>query len=164
MAQETRINYQGQGFWIPEAFIEILSQFICETFEGLGLNNFSAALQGIYDDCDGNRSGEKIGVVNISFDYYINNVTDKANLISVLQQTKTLIMSQGTQLSISTLNEFESNKTDDYFKNTWRYPINTQSLAATIDIIVQVLNGTWNSDTAGVYYTGFPNPDGVSPI
>ncbi|EDM33913.1 hypothetical protein PBAL39_05981 [Pedobacter sp. BAL39] len=62
----TNINYKDKGFWIPEAFIEVLSQYFCETCETIGVNIFSENLQKIYRQCYFNVRGENIGMVAIS--------------------------------------------------------------------------------------------------
>jgi hypothetical protein len=151
------IEYQEKGFWIDPFFIEVLSDYICQTFETIGVNTFSQKLQNLYVRCDLNRKGQSYGMVNILFDKYVTNPSDTTALIDVLTQTKSLILSIGTELSIELLTEFESRKTIDESKSSWVFPIKTSSLAATIDIIIQMLNGTWVSDNYSVHYTGFPN-------
>lgn len=158
MASLTYIDFNSKGFWIPEAFVEVLSEYICEIFEVHKISTFSINLQRLYRNCNHNRKGESIGMVDILFNSTIINDTDKATLIDILNQTKSLVDYKGQELSINTLNEFENRKTSDAFKSWWVYPIKTQSLTATIDIIVQMLNGTWTSDNYGVNYAGFPNP------
>lgn len=158
------MRYNSHGFWIHQAFVEVLSEYFCETFENIGVSTLSDNMQEIYSICDTNRNGEAIGMVNISFDDTISNDDDKAAIIDVLNQTKTLISSKGSELSIAVLEDFESRKTDDYFKVPWAFPIQTQSLTATIDIIIQLLNGTWTSDNYAVFYTGFPNPMNMPEI
>lgn len=158
MSKVSFIEYNEKGFWIPESFIEVLSQYICETFENIGLSSFSENLTSIYDNCNANRIGVRVGMVDISLNDYIVSQSDKTELINVLTQTKNLIISKGQEISISALNQFENNKIDDYFKSEWIYPIKTQSLIATVDIIIQMLNGTWLSNNYSVYYQGFPKP------
>jgi hypothetical protein len=164
MSRESLIKYNNKGFWIPEAFIEVLSEYICKTFEAIGFDTFSLNLKKLYDECNSNRDGENIEIVNISLDRYVSNEIDKTTLINAFDQAKALIRSKGVELSISTLNEFESNKSDDYFKFEWHFPIKTQSLVATIDIIQQLLNGTWESSNYRVYYVGLPNSGGREEI
>ena len=164
MAKLAYIKFNSKGFWIPEAFVEVLSDYICEVFEANDVSTFSANLQDLYEYCDANRSGASMGMVGISFDRTITNDTDKATLIDILNQTKSLIGPKGQELSINTLNEFENRKVDDSFKKGWVFPVKTHSLTATIDIVIQMLNGTWASDNYSVYYTGFPNPTGQPEI
>jgi hypothetical protein len=162
--KDTYLQYQNHGFWIRQDFVEVLSDYICETFEGVGINNLSPNLQKMYSICDSNRLGEFIGMVGIAFNRLITNDDDKRVLIDLLQQTKILILSKGIELSTTTLEDFENRKSDDYFKSPWYYPIKTASLATTIDMIIQLLNGTWHLDRYGVYYSGFPNPTGQPEI
>lgn len=156
MSKEIKIKYQGKGFWIYSNFIELLSQYICSRFETNGLATYNQNLLNIYDSCDGNRTGEKIGIVGFSINDDIQNSTDKNTLITVLQQTKIDIAALGSELSISALNQFESNKSDDYFKVKWAFPVKTQSLIGTIDIIIDLLNGNLQYDNYLINYQGFP--------
>lgn len=103
-------------------------------------------------------------MVNILLDHYVTGTSDKTTLIDVLTKTKTLILSIGTELSIELLTEFERRKSIDEYKSSWAFPIKTGSLAATIDIIIQMLNSTWESDNYDVYYAGFPNIRNVPEI
>ncbi|HZY37671.1 MAG TPA: hypothetical protein VFE53_13530 [Mucilaginibacter sp.] len=163
MPNTTHISYKDKGFWIPESFIEVLSQYVCETFESIGLDNFSSALLEIYDDCHFNRNGSNVEMVNNGLDN-INDLADKVTFIDVLEKTKKFILSNGFELSVSTLNEFESKKLARSFMSNWTLPIKTQSLVATIDIIEKMLNETWESSNYGVYYAGFPKPDSAIEI
>lgn len=156
MAKEIKIKYQGKGFWIYPDFIELLSQYICSRFETNELNTYNERLRNVYDDCDANRKGSRIGMVGFLFDDDIQNSTDKNTFIGVLQETKNDIAALGSELSISALNEFESNKSDDYFKSPWALPVKTQSLIGTIDIIIDLLNGNLQYDNYLINYQGFP--------
>jgi hypothetical protein len=160
----TYIDFKSKGFWIQEAFMEVLCDFICEVFEANGVKSFSENLQDFYAYCDANRSGASAGMVGILLDETITNETDRVVLTDLLNQAEILIASKGDELSVAVLNDFESKKVDDYFKISWVYPIKTKSLIATLDIIIQMLNGTWTSNNYGVYYAGYPNPTGEPEI
>ncbi len=156
---DAKIEYNNQCFWIDEHFIELLSQYICETFEDIGLSTFNSVLSNIYFNCDFNKSGEAMQMVDIDLDK-INTQTDNSILISVFQQTKTRILALGTELSISQLNAFENNKTNDLYKLPWDFPVKTQSLATTLDYIIDLLNGTFQYNNYGIQYINFPNNSG----
>ena len=154
---DTKINYKGKGFWIEECFIELLSDYIAQTFETIGLNTFSTRLLQIYDDCDSNRSGESSGMVGILLDKYIISVEDINILISVLQQTKTTIAAIGSEITINQLNQFEDNKSDSYFASYWSIPVKTQSLLSTLDLMISLLNQTYEKTSTNINYIGFPS-------
>jgi len=156
---DAKIEYNNQCFWIDEHFIELLSQYICETFEDIGLSTFNSVLSNIYFNCDFNKSGEAMQMVDIDLDK-INTQTDNSILISVFQQTKTRILALGTELSISQLNAFENNKTNALYKLPWDFPVKTQSLATTLDYIIDLLNGTFQYNNYGIQYINFPNNSG----
>jgi hypothetical protein len=156
---DAKIEYNNQCFWIDEHFIELLSQYICETFEDIGLSTFNSVLSYIYINCDFNRSGEAMQMVDIDLDK-ISTQNDKNTLINIFLQTKTRILALGTELSISELNAFENNKTDDSFKLPWDIPVKTQCLATTLDFMVDLLNGTFHYNNKGIQYINFLNNSG----
>jgi len=164
MPNTSYIRYKGKGFWIPEFFLEITCQYICKAFEQVGLSSVSPTLQAIYRQCNSNRIAASYSMGNISMDALEGNTADISSFISILVQAKALVLSIGTEISVSTLNQFEATKIDDDFKDIWTLPIKTQSIAATIDIIIQMLQETWNSSNYSVYYTGFPNPRNMPEI
>ncbi len=159
---ETRIHYQGKAFWTEECFIELVSEYICQTFESIGLNNFNSNLISIYDGCDGNREGVFVGMVTIRLKYITNN-TDKSTLINVLNQTKALVQSLGTTISVAQLNQFEDSKTPG-FGNYWVYPVQTQSLVSLLDLFIDLLNGTYPISNGSIQFTGFPIIPGATII
>jgi hypothetical protein len=164
MSHTTLIKYQNKGIWLNEAFIEVLSQYLCETFETIGINEFSQNLSKLYYSLDGNRAGEYYGMVNILLDQYVLTAADKDFLINVITQTKILIASKGIELSISTLNTFENTKANSYFKNTWLYPIKIQSLIATLEIVEQLLDGSFPYAIRRLQYIGFPDDNAEANI
>lgn len=161
---EIYIKYQNQGFWIQERFIEILSIYICQSFESIGLNTFNPNLIKIYNDCDTNRSGINMGMANILFDKYITNPNDKTILVNVLQQTKNLILSIGVEIRLSILNQFEDNKEIEEAKYNWTIPIQTQSLATTVDYCIALLNQSFPYINKCIHYKGFPVIDGAITV
>ncbi|EDM33912.1 hypothetical protein PBAL39_05976 [Pedobacter sp. BAL39] len=82
----------------------------------------------------------------------------------MFNQTNSLLTSKGNEISISELNQFEGNKSDDYFKNEWYYPIKIQSLISTINIMIEMLEEVWPLSDYSIYYVGFPNPEGRGEI
>lgn len=149
------IQRQGKGFWINPNFIQLISQYICQVFESNGLNTYSTEMQEMYIDFDLNRTGECLSFVNILFDD-ITNATDKSTMITVLNQTKTLIQSLGTEISISQLNQFENAKTDPSFKlMNWSIPIQTSSLVNLLNLFIDLLNGTYPNVMGNVNFVGY---------
>lgn len=161
---ETRIHYQGKAFWTEECFIELISKYICLTYETIGLNTFSPGLMDVYICCDGNRSGVCVGYVNILFNQYITNTTDKMAMINVLNQTKTLVLSLGTTISVTQLNQFEDSKEDPVFANYWVHPVQTQSLASLLDLFIDLLNGNYPISNGSIHFSGFPIIPGATII
>ncbi|KGO87858.1 hypothetical protein Q765_05075 [Flavobacterium rivuli WB 3.3-2 = DSM 21788] len=156
MAHETFIEYKQSGFWIPESYIEVLSHFICNAFLKSDLHNFNENLVKIYKNCDSNTSGINAGMVTILFDAYIIEPNEINTMINVLQDTKKIIAALGSQLSIKYLNDLEEKKEDDYFKVSWSFPIQTQSLISTLNFMIQLLNESFPQENIEVHYAGFP--------
>jgi hypothetical protein len=44
MVDFSKIKFNSSGFWIHQAFIEVLSEYICDVFENIGVNTFSGGL------------------------------------------------------------------------------------------------------------------------
>jgi len=158
------IEYRGKNFLIPDSFIELLSQFICEAMERIGIHSFPYNLQQLYEDCDYNRLGQSIGIVDISLDEFVVSELDKTIFIHVLDQTKTLLALMGDELSLAWLNDFESHKSNDALKSPWFIPVKIHSIVNTIDIIQQILNGTWEHENYYLTYAGYPEPTGTEII
>jgi hypothetical protein len=163
MASLTCIEYNDNRFWLIENFIEILSQYICKSFESTGVDNVSENLRDLYGQCDNNRLGNNTGMVGLSLDDYVQN-EDKNTLIIILQQAKKLVLAEGELLTLSLLNSWEEEKSSEYFKTEWTIPIKTSSIATTFDYIIQVLNNSLDPDNIIIFYDGYPAPDGVTGI
>lgn len=99
-------------------------------------------------------------MVNILFDSYVTNQNDKDTLINVLNQTKIFILSIGTEIPVSTLNQFENNKEIEEAKYNWTIPIQTESLATTIDYCIALLNQNFQYINKRIHYIGFPILEG----
>jgi hypothetical protein len=91
------------------------------------LNTYSSDIQKLYESIDGNRSGEKIGMVSISFNRYVNSKDDKDVVVSILESVKTTLNAKGETIDIKELNQIEGRKSDEYFKNEWKKPIHVSS-------------------------------------
>jgi hypothetical protein len=151
------IERQGKGFWINPYFISLISQYICQVFESNGLNNYSPKMQEMYIDFDLNRTGESLDFVSILFDEIANN-SDKATMISVLNQTKTLIQSLGSEISVLQLNQFEDNKIVPAYKYiSWTNPVQTTSLVNLLNLFIDLLNGTYQYIFGNVTFVGYQN-------
>ncbi len=162
---DTKIEYKGKkGFWIAEAFIEILSHYICKAFEQKDISAMPEGLKEIYEDCIDNRSGASIGIVNISLDRYITNDEDALLLVEVLEDTKKIILAEGDEVSVKELNKIEDAKVDESFKIYWNTPVKTSSFVGTLDIMQKMLKGEWESTNHGVWFKGFGHPKTVDPI
>jgi hypothetical protein len=155
------IKYQSKSFWISPDFIERVSEYICQVYETNGLNTYSEGLKGIYYCCDGNRTGESIGFVNILFNEITSN-TDKTAMITLLNQTKVLIQSLGTVISVVQLNQFENAKSDPVYMTEWSIPIQTSSFVNLLNLFIDLLNGTYPNSFGNVNFIGYqsiPNPN-----
>ncbi len=161
--EHTLIKYRNNGFWIDQPFIEILSEFICNEIEKKEIIEYKIGVQEIYDSLDGNRSGEKIGMVNIPLNRQIKTVDEEVELLCILENVKTTLKGKGEKIEIAELNEIEHRKTDDYFKIVWNKPIYISSLLATIDMLIKLLRGDLQSNHT-IWYRGFGAPDGAEEL
>ncbi|MGY3215410.1 hypothetical protein [Mucilaginibacter sp. HD30] len=159
MANSIKIDYDGNGFWIHEAFIEVLSEFVCRTFENTGLPNLTANIQDLYIDFDTNRSSAYSGFVELLLDDNVISPKDKTQFLNLLTDAQSRIVLEGNELSTTWLNNFESIKTSPRLRRVWVIPIKTQSLITTLEYIKQLVNGTWpySGTSTSVHYLGFPS-------
>ena len=158
MSSESRIKFNNKAFWMHQIFIEVLSYYLCKSFENIGLINFSEDLQTLYMNCEGNKEGTSIGMANIPIHRCLLTESDRSVFLNLLDQTKNLIAAEGNEISISKLDAIENSKVDDYFKNNWEIPIKTQSFLTVIDMIKQLILGTWEYDNYAIYFKGYPQP------
>jgi hypothetical protein len=148
----TFTEYNGKGFYLEELFIEIVSHFICQSYENIGLNSFNLALIEVYEYCEMNRrTGSYTSLILDD----IINPTDAQTLISVLEQAKPLILAYGTELTTANLNQLEATKTAASLRHVWILPIKTPSLVTTLSLIQQLLNGTFPYTNQSYHYQGF---------
>lgn len=157
MTNGAYIEYQNKGFWILEPFIEIISDFLCKTYESMEISKFNGNLMKIYHNCNANRTGVNIGMVNILLENYLVSQSDQATFVNILNQAKIIILSKGTEISISALNQFENNKVYDDYKGNWIFPVKTQSLISVLEILKELIAETYPYTNRYVHFQGFPD-------
>lgn len=152
---EVLIKRKDKSFWINPNFIQLVSQYICQIFETNGLHLYSSDMQEMYIDFDSNRTGECLSFVNILFDD-IKNDTDKITMIEIFNQTKILIQSLGSEISVSQLNQFENAKKDQSFKlMNWVIPVKSSSLINLLNLFIDLLEGTYPKTLGNVNFDGY---------
>lgn len=151
---DIRIKYRTKSFWINPDFIELISEYICQVFEYKTLNTYSEQLSNIYYCCNGNRTGESMGFVGITFNDILDD-ENKTSMIAILNQTKTLIQSLGTTISVVKLNQFENSKSDSVYMTEWTIPIQTSSLVNLLDLFIDLLNEVYPYDLGSVNFIGY---------
>ncbi len=156
--RDTYIHYKDKGFWIQSLFIEVLSEYICQAFEEIGLDKFNKNLNDLYMTLDGNRSGEySWGIVGISFNRTIVTDEDKTLLFNVFSKTKYILEAKAPELTTNELDLWEQRKTAHYGEvHTWRHPIKIQSLIKTIEYFEQLIQETYPYTSHNINYIGFP--------
>jgi len=153
---ETFIDYEtDKGFGISEAFLEVLSNFICQVFEEKGLANKSEWYLNLYNEFDIARKGLRQGYLGFLLKKFLNDQVKEQEFVSILKATKSKIQNKGTEIRIQDLNSLEKNKPKDVFKNNWTIPIKTKDLVNVLDILIKMINGEWQSTTHRVIFEGF---------
>jgi len=162
---ETWIELEkDKGFWIDEAFVEILSYYICKTCQSKGMAKLAPCILKLYDDCYGNCSGVDSGMVGLLLDKYILTSQDETEAIQIFEDTKNTILKLGTRISTESLLKIEANKLADSFRRDWKIPIHTSSLIEVLTILQKMLRHEWESTNHGVWFKGFGNPKGVEEV
>ncbi|KOP39215.1 hypothetical protein DBB36_02190 [Flavobacterium sp. WLB] len=95
-----------------------------------------------------------MGFVGITFNDILDD-ENKTSMIAILNQTKTLIQSLGTTISVVKLNQFENSKSDSVYMTEWTIPIQTSSLVNLLDLFIDLLNEVYPHDLGAVNFTGY---------
>lgn len=161
----TFINYEkDKGFEINEAFMEILSNFICQVFESRGLDIKPQWYIELYEDFDLCTKGTYQNWMAFNFEDYLENDTAKEKeLISILEETKSLIAKNGEEVSIITLQKFEEKKDMEENRNKWTIPIKTKDLINLTEILIKMFKYEWKENDYSVIFEGFSSSSLRSP-
>ncbi|MES2619050.1 MAG: hypothetical protein V4613_14330 [Bacteroidota bacterium] len=169
MAKITQIKNEvnNKRVWISPWFVEVLCYYIYETMEANGINNYNSTLQDFYEDIDWNAHG-KIGLgidgVGIYFEVaLLVNETDKNTVIEIFNQTKINIAAIGDEISVTQLEQHESEKFYDWQIVPWALPIKTSSLINLLDIMILLLDDDkeFHLQGSSISFVGWERVDGT---
>lgn len=108
----TIISYKENTFYTLDWFAQLYCNYLCKTMETKGLNTYSAALQSAYNEFDETRKGMIIiGEVALFF-CSLNTPQDITDMVGVLNDTKTYLVTLGENISDTDLNILELHKVD----------------------------------------------------
>ncbi|MDF0720561.1 hypothetical protein P0M11_11185 [Kaistella sp. PBT33-4] len=138
----TFIDFQNdKGFYIHEIFMQLAMHYINQELIKpiYTLTNKQTVLDSLQLDIDGFTSGYLV----LTWDNYLINSSEEQTMISVLQNVKTTLQNKGAFISVSELQAIPTQ--DWYFKVYYRKPFPTAELIKIIDVLIQMLQGTWTS-------------------
>ncbi|MES2619051.1 MAG: hypothetical protein V4613_14335 [Bacteroidota bacterium] len=171
MAKITEIMNKktNKWVWISPWFVEVICYYIFETMEANGINHYNSALQKFYTKIDRNAHG-KIGLgiegVGIYFEEtLLANETDKNTVIEILHQTKINIAAKGDEISVTQLEQHETEKYYDWQITTWPLPIKTSSLINLLNIMILMLDDDkeFHDQNYLISFVGWEEVHGVGP-
>lgn len=138
------IQYQnGKGFNIAEDFIQLMIYYIHEELEKpqyafINKNLFVMGHEGIIN-------GISSGYLTLPWKRILVSTEEEQTMIQILQNVKIALQNKGAFISVS---ELQSIQTDDEdFKYLYsRNPFPVAELIKIIDVLIQMLQGTWVSN------------------
>ena len=146
MPSTTYISYErNKGFRITEGDFEIISAFVVNAFEQIGLQNKPEWYLGIYEDFDEIMKGHQQRVMYVLFDDYLAFVPERElEVIKVFELTKELIKQEGEKLLPEKLNKMQEIKDRPYTQVEWTGSLYTDDMIHVVDMMIKMLKKEWN--------------------
>lgn len=140
----TFIDYKNdKGFYISESFIKLTMYYIY--LELQKPQYIFLSKQELLDDLSDKINGLRNGYIVLGWDDVLNNPSEEQTMIQVLQNVKTSLQNKGANIPVSELISIPTQ--DDTLKYMLdKKPFPTVELIRVIDALIQMLEGTWNSD------------------
>ncbi|MFB9079012.1 hypothetical protein ACFFLS_10060 [Flavobacterium procerum] len=146
MPSTTYIRYEkNKGFWITEGDFEIISAFVVNAFEKIGLKNKPEWYLEIFEDFDEVMKGHQQRVMHILFADSLDFIPEReSKIIEVFELTKKLIHEEGEKLSPEKLNKMQKLKDRPHTIVEWTGPLYTDDMIHVVDIMIKMLKREWN--------------------
>lgn len=140
-------NDKNKGFWINEAYFELISHFVVLAFKEKGLEDKPEWYLSVYDDFLDISSGHVQGYAYLTLKDDLEFDSERElEIIKVLEKAINLIKNHGEEVKTKKLNEFETlNK--DWGKDTivtWIENIKTSDLTYILEILIKMLKQEWD--------------------
>jgi hypothetical protein len=139
---ESKIVFENnEGFWIHEIYMQLV---YCYIYTELSKSEYSITkkddmLYSIKFHID----GWSTGIMALGWFDYVQSKSDKKNILSVLENTKSMLQLKGDYIEV---NELQNIKTEDEdFKLFYRTPFPISELIKVINALIEMVEGVWNS-------------------
>ena len=141
---DCKITYSNnKGFWIAESFMQLVLFYISKEISKpqYTIPNKSLFMEDLQFKIDGYTNG----YMTLGWGGFIDGSVEKQTMIQVLQNVKTSLQNKGANIPVSELISIPTQ--DDTLKYMLdKKPFPTVELIRVIDALIQMLEGTWNSD------------------
>ncbi|QGK72785.1 hypothetical protein [Flavobacterium sp. SLB02] len=146
MPSTTYIRYEkNKGFWIGEFEFEIITAFIVNAFEEIGLKDKPEWYLEIFEDFEEITKGHQQRVMHILFDDSLAFITKReSEIIKVFELAKKLIQQEGEKLLPEKLNKMQDIKDWPQTQVEWTGPLYTDDMIHVVDIMIKMLRKEWN--------------------
>ncbi|WP_316757780.1 hypothetical protein [Pedobacter aquatilis] len=143
MSSSTLIRYKNKGFWINENFMQLLFNYL---YNEIQKNHYIfSEKDNLVDDFKEGAKGWCKGYFALSWEEILKSYSDEQNLINLLQNTKIILQNKESTISVAEIQSIDVE--DDTFKYLFsRKPFPTSELLKIIDVLIEMLQGTWNSN------------------
>lgn len=145
MPSTTYISYEkNKGFRIRESKFEIISTFIVNAFEQIGLKDKPKWYLETFEDFDEIMRGHQQKVMYVLFNYHLAFIPEReSEVIEVLGLAKKLIEQEGEKLLPEKLNKMQEIKDWPQTQVEWTAPLYTDDMICVINIMIKMLKREW---------------------
>jgi len=144
---ETKIDYkENKGFWIAEIYMELTYEYILQALNTSVLD--IPFIEEFKEDLLFHTEGLAKGMFVLTWGSFIKTKDDKQLVISILEETRSLLESKGEIILAFELNEFEIKKEEVASK--WPNPIKTFEIIKIIDTLILMFKGEWTKTRYGM--------------
>ena len=142
----THIDYKDdKGFWVAEIYIELTYEYILQA-----LNNKTNQIpieKNLRKDLELFTSGMFKGMLTLTWDTFLSS-EDEQVIVSILEDTKTLLQNKGEYISKEELNSYEVKKGE--MASVWPKPIKISEVIKIVDALILMFKGEWDETSYGM--------------
>jgi len=135
----TYIDYkEDKGFWIAEIYMELTYEYIKQALEQrIDEIDFKEDLN---KDLELFTSGMFKGMLTLTWSTFLKSKHDN-KMISILEDTKTLLQNKGEIITTGELNSYEVKKEE--MASIWPKPLKTSEVIKIINILILMFKDEW---------------------
>lgn len=145
MANSTFIDYEeDKGFWIDEAYMELVFYFIWKTFNRINPDvDFKEKMEWYLESA---ASSGLYGMLVLGWQDILKTPKEEEEMIEILETTKKDLEVFGEFISIEELTEAASYEKNPEYRSKWSKPLKTEEVIKVIEALITMLKKEWTED------------------